>query len=104
MGTVVSTAVVGLGLWAVLPWLGLSLPLSYCLVFGALISPIDPISVIGILKSAGGPKSIETVIVGESLFNDGLGVVLFSLLLGIAVSDSVPTLARRLDSSKKKSD
>jgi CPA1 family monovalent cation:H+ antiporter len=93
MGTVVSTAVVGLGLWAVLPWLGLSLPLSYCLVFGALISPTDPISVIGILKSAGAPKSIETVIVGESLFNDGLGVVLFSLLLGIAVSDSVPTFA-----------
>ena len=92
VGTVASTVVVGLGMWIVLPWLSLSLPLAYCLVFGALISPTDPISVIGILKSAGAPKSIKTVIVGESLFNDGLGVVLFTLLLGIAVSGTVPSL------------
>ncbi|MEP7056822.1 MAG: sodium:proton antiporter [Caldimonas sp.] len=91
-GTAVSTAVVGLGLWALVPWLGIELPLAYCLVFGALISPTDPISVIGILKSAGAPRSIETVIVGESLFNDGLGVVLFTLLLGIAAANGTPSL------------
>lgn len=91
-GTFVSTAVVGFGLWALIPLLGIQLPLAYCLVFGALISPTDPISVIGILKSAGAPRSIETVIVGESLFNDGLGVVLFTLLLGSAAAHASPSL------------
>jgi CPA1 family monovalent cation:H+ antiporter len=93
VGTGLSTLVVGLGLWWVLPWMGLSLPLLYCLLFGALISPTDPIAVMGILKSAGAPKSLELVISGESLFNDGVGVVLFVLLLGVLGSGSLPTLA-----------
>jgi CPA1 family monovalent cation:H+ antiporter len=71
----------GYGLFALL---GLDVPLIYCLLFGALISPTDPIAVLGILKGAGAAKSLETKITGESLFNDGVAVVVFLVLLGIA--------------------
>jgi CPA1 family monovalent cation:H+ antiporter len=64
--------------------LGLDIPLIDCLLFGALISPTDPIAVLGILKSAGASKSLETKITGESLFNDGVAVVVFLVLLSVA--------------------
>ncbi len=75
VGTLLSTVAVGYGMWFALPVVGLELPLMYCLLFGALISPTDPIAVMGILKSARAPKELELVIAGESLFNDGVGVV-----------------------------
>jgi CPA1 family monovalent cation:H+ antiporter len=84
VGTVASTAVVGVAAWLVLPWIGVSLPLVYCLLFGALISPTDPIAVMSVLKSAGAPRDLELVIAGESLFNDGIGVVVFALLVAAA--------------------
>ena len=97
LGTVLSTFAVGYGMWFALPLLGLQLPLIYCLLFGALISPTDPIAVMGILKSAGAPKELELVIAGESLFNDGLGVVIFTLLLEMLTSGLAPTLGQGME-------
>ena len=91
VGTLISTVIIAAALYVVVPLLGFNLSFIWCLLFGALISPTDPIAVMGILRSAGAPKSIETVIAGESLFNDGIGVVIFALLLGILTSGDMPT-------------
>jgi len=85
IGVIVSTALVAGLTYLLGQALGIDLPVLHCLLFGALISPTDPIAVMGILKKAGAPKSLETKIAGESLFNDGVGVVLFSVLLALAV-------------------
>jgi len=84
VGTIGSTFIIGTLAWLVLDWLNIGLPLMHCLVFGALISPTDPIAVLGILKNAEVPESLETTICGESLFNDGIAVVVFLVLLQIA--------------------
>ncbi|HSP84543.1 MAG TPA: sodium:proton antiporter [Psychrobacter sp.] len=91
VGTLVSALLIAAALYMMLPLFGFELSFLWCLLFGALISPTDPIAVMGILASAGAPKSIETVIAGESLFNDGIGVVIFVLLLGILSSGDIPT-------------
>ncbi|MES1965350.1 sodium:proton antiporter [Psychrobacter sp. AH5] len=91
IGTIVSAVLIATAIYLMLPLLGFSLPFIWCLLFGALISPTDPIAVMGILASAGAPKSLETVIAGESLFNDGIGVVIFVILLGILTSGDIPT-------------
>ncbi|MCB1621867.1 MAG: sodium:proton antiporter [Thiothrix sp.] len=86
VGVVASTFMVGFAAWYLFGWLGLEIPLMYCLLFGSLIAPTDPIAVLSILKSVGAPKSLETKIAGESLFNDGVAVVVFLVLLGFVGS------------------
>jgi CPA1 family monovalent cation:H+ antiporter len=84
VGVVGATFLIAGGVYYVFSWLAIDVPFIYCLLFGALISPTDPIAVLGILKSAGAPKTLETKITGESLFNDGVAVVVFLVLAEIA--------------------
>lgn len=86
LGTLASTFLVGIVIYFLLQIIGLDVAFIYCLLFGALISPTDPIAVLGILKKAKAPKILETKIVGESLFNDGVGVVVFLTIFSIAAS------------------
>jgi len=83
-GVLLSTFLVGFSMFYLLPLIGMEIKLMYCLLFGALISPTDPIAVLSILKQAGAPKKLETKIVGESLFNDGVGVVVFLTIYNVA--------------------
>ncbi len=84
VGVFLSTCIVGGLTYLVAGLFGLTIPFIYCLLFGALIAPTDPIAVLGILKQAGVPKRLETMIAGESLFNDGIGVVVFITVFNLA--------------------
>ncbi len=87
VGVVVSTFLVGSVIFFLAPVFGFEFAYLHCLLFGALISPTDPVAVLGILKKAGVGKKLETKITGESLFNDGVGVVVFLALLGIVTGE-----------------
>ncbi len=84
LGVVISTVVVGGLTYLAAGALGLGLSLVDALLFGALISPTDPIAVMGLLATMGVPRSLETKIAGESLFNDGVGVVVFLIVLEVS--------------------
>ena len=91
VGVILSTLIIGYSTYLLFNFLEIQVPLEYCLVFGALISPTDPIAVLGIMKTVDAPKSLEAKISGESLFNDGVGIVVFTILAAIAISSGNET-------------
>lgn len=88
LSVVLSAFIISALLYYAAPLVGIKIPYVYCLLFGTLISPTDPIVVLGILKQAKVPKRIETKITGESLFNDGVAVVMFAVVLKLATDTS----------------
>ena len=89
VGVIISTFAVAFGTFYLLPLVGIQMPFIYCLVFGALISPTDPVAVLSILKQANVSKSLETKVAGESLFNDGIAVVVFTVVLQLAIGKDI---------------
>ncbi len=87
LGVVVSTAIIGCVVWAAADLLGVAIALPWALVFGALISPTDPVAVLATLKEVKVPEDLKTLMTGETLFNDGVGVVLFAVLVHAALGD-----------------
>jgi CPA1 family monovalent cation:H+ antiporter len=85
VGVLLATVGMGAGIYGIFWLVGLDVPLGYCLVFGALVSPTDPVTVLGVLRRLGIQAPLEAVIAGESLFNDGIGIVLYTILLQVAV-------------------
>ena len=90
--TLFSTFFIGFSLWGICQLLGIQFDLIYCLIFGSLISPTDPIAVLAIVKKLDAPRRISTQIEGESLFNDGFGLVIFVTLFTIAFGNETPTV------------
>jgi CPA1 family monovalent cation:H+ antiporter len=87
LGVVFSTFLVGTLFWLLARAFGFELPWIWALAFGALISPTDPVAVLGVMKGAKAPASLSSMVAGESLFNDGVGVVVFTVIAGLVVGD-----------------
>ncbi|WP_199187082.1 MULTISPECIES: sodium:proton antiporter [unclassified Photobacterium] len=93
VGTLFSTFFIGIVIWLIFNLIGIDLNFIYCCLFGALISPTDPIAVLAIVKKLKAPQRISTQIEGESLFNDGVGLVIFVTIFEVAFGKTTPTVS-----------
>ena len=101
VGVVVATLLFGLAMWSMFRLVGIGVPMAWCLVLGAVVAPTDPVALSALLRQTRVPQNVQAVMAGESLFNDGVGVVVFSSMLALATDDAVAPISIARDFARE---